>query len=850
MKAAVIGRVAVKVAPDTSSFKTETKKALDRIEKSLRVKIPTTVDMTGARRDALTGVRELNATLKRHAVRIRTEVDRAAMKQTASEIERLRERISPVEVKVKVNTNPLRKLLSFMANIGASAAKFAAAAAAIGGIAAASLSAASNMAALAVSLASIAPAALALPGLLTGIGLGLAAIFLALKDFNKVLPDVKGKLEDLQNAISARFWEQAQAPIREFVDVLLPQFAAGMTGISTSLGRLFGDLATSLKTSLDGAIGPMFARLSESIEIARGGTDALAGVIKNLGLIGADYLPRLSQWFVDITERFNNFLSTAAADGRLKQWIDTALIALQDLGRALGGAFEILAGIGRAAAEAGGSSLAIFANALQRIADVVNGPAFQTMLTGVFRAAHQAMDSIATIAGPALTGFFLALGDVLTKILPIIGEALGTALAAVATALSDIRVQDAIVGLFEALGDAVKELAPYVPEIVRAFADLVKTVVPLIPVLVEIAKYVLPDVIRIIDEVGYVIGGLQRTFKNLVRDAKETWRKLQEGWQSFRDFFTVDWSKTWGDVKRVISEKLQQVKNSVSTFFRETGTQASEKLAALRESFSQKWSEIKTGVSEKVGEIKRSLSDGWTSIKDTASRALGDLVRTIGTKVGEGARSIGELPGKAVAALASFGRELAGKATSAFGEMKTAISTGVGDAARTVGELPGKAVSALGNIGGTLAAAGRSLIDGFIGGIRDKFRAVRETLSSLTSMLPDWKGPAKTDRVILRDAGRLVIDGLVNGMESQYGAVQKTLAGLTRTIGSTTIEAPQLVGPHGGMSAQVQRAMASAEFEGPTVTVNKNLYYTVNGGTGMAEEDLWAASSRARMVGW
>jgi phage-related protein len=835
-KDAVIGRVSVKVWPDTTDFKRDTKKSLERIEKSLYVKLPTKIDMSGAKRDLLLGIRELNALARAHKVRVRTEADTSAMQQTASELEQWRKRISPVKVGVTVDTDPLRKLLGFLANLGASAAKFAAVASAIGGIAALSLSAASNLAAMSASIASIGPALLALPGLLTGVALGLGATVLALKDFNEVFPDVKGKLGELQDAISENFWTRAKAPIREMIDTLLPQLSAGMAGIATNLGNLFGDLASSLRRAFDGALTPMFDKLGESIEIARGATDGLARIIATLGQTGADYLPRLAQWFVDITNAFDGWLSSVAADGRLKGWIDGALLALSDLGRVLGGAVRIVAGIGRAAAEAGGSGLTILADALGRIADVVNGETFQTTLTAVFRAAHDAIERIGTIAGPSLTRFFEALGAVLTEVLPLVGDSLGTALAAIADSLAQIEVREAIVAIFEGVRDAFKEIAPVLPDLVKGIADLVKEIAPLLPQAGELISYLVPIIVlfgkivkkaipplltaieQTVDDIGSIVDAFRR-FGNFITDdvlpiwdeMKENWNAnwddirrifneaktwITDKWTAFKDFFSVDWSKTWDDVKSFFSTTWTGIKDFLST-----------KLGEIKSALGRWFGDLVATTGEKLGTIKGKFSDAWAAVKQKIS------------ELWEGA--------------------------------KRAFSDGVGDVTSKMGELPGKIARAIPNPGGILLDIGKQIVGGLVSGIEASFQKVKDTLGRLTKMLPDWKGPANKDKVLLKGAGQLIIEGLVSGLESRYGDVQRSLAGLTRTVAGTTIPAPELAAPQAGMSGAVARALVGAETVGPTVNVNKSFTYNAAPGSSISsEEDLFAAASRSRMVGW
>lgn len=120
--------------------------------------------------------------------------------------------------------------------------------------------------------------------------------------------------------------------------------------------------------------------------------------------------------------------------------------------------------------------------------------------------------------------------------------------------------------------------------------------------------------------------------------------------------------------------------------------------------------------------------------------------------------------------------------SNAWNNVTSAISSGVSSVLSTIRSLPSKIVSALGNTGRLLWDAGGKIISGFISGIKSGFNKVKDTLSTLTSWLPDWKGPAPRDRVILKNSGRLVIDGFIRGLEQQFPAVRRSLGSLTTAL--------------------------------------------------------------------
>ncbi|MEU5902159.1 hypothetical protein [Streptomyces venezuelae] len=565
----VIGRVSVRVLPDTSDFKEQAKRQLEKIEQQLKITIGTKVDARGAQTGALEAVRDINrhnkttdarkirfyTTIATHGIatavdnarrelqnkannrkvsfevddlkatgKVELQLDQQSADKTKRDIDDWVKRISPVKVDVELNwptgasaavstrlayltrprtvsilpklnnaavakvaaslaalsgirvlNNLFEKFGNILKNLDKSVPVIGSLASAIAGLTGIAIAGTSNLFALAASLAQIGPAAALLPGLFGGFAVGLGVTFAALKDFNKVVPEVKEALSKLQDSISKNFWDKAAQPIREMVDELLPEFTAGVNRTATQLGGFFGGLATSLKGALNPALNQMFVDLSKSIEIATTGTDAFANIIATLGKVGTSYLPSLAQWFVDLSQRFSDFLSRKGENG-IKAEIDEGIAALKDLGGILSNTYGILSGIARAATEAGGTSLSTLNKSLQAIHATVDSEGFQNGLTNVFAAAHAAMQQIATVSGPAVENFFITFGHLLTALLPQVGAIIGQALAAVADALAQPEVFNGVLALFNGIQNAVGALAPAMAPLGQAFGALMEVI--------------------------------------------------------------------------------------------------------------------------------------------------------------------------------------------------------------------------------------------------------------------------------------------------------------------------------------------------------------------------------------
>jgi phage-related protein len=77
--------------------------------------------------------------------------------------------------------------------------------------------------------------------------------------------------------------------------------------------------------------------------------------------------------------------------------------------------------------------------------------------------------------------------------------------------------------------------------------------------------------------------------------------------------------------------------------------------------------------------------------------------------------------------------------------VRTAVSDAIGDVVRTVSGLKGRITGALGNVGSLLYNSGRSLISGFISGIKSMLGSVGSAAKSVVQKARDFFGssPAK-----------------------------------------------------------------------------------------------------------
>ena len=396
----------------------------------------------------------------------------------------------------------IKNLRDFFKDIDKNLPKIALMATGFLNLASAIIAGSSNLFSLSSSLAQMVPALLVLPGLLGGMAFGLTALIVPMLDINKELPEMKKAWEETRKVISKNFWAEAKKPWQEMIHRILPDFKKGLGDTATAMGDLMGLFGRELSKRLtNGPMLRMFADLAKSITISKTAAAGLANIITILGEKGAGVLPRLSKYMADLTNRFSAFLSAADGDGRLDAWIDRGILRMREFGNVIRQSSRILYGLGVAAENAGGSTLKTLGDQLERIANVVNGRAFQVNMTAVFEAAHKAMGKVSEESGPRVYKFFQELAVVLVDILPKAGATLGELLGSIAEAFSQPAFTGGLISLFTNLEKAVRLVTPAFKPLGAALGDMLELIG-------ELATYFAPLL-------STLLTGLSKIFINL-----------------------------------------------------------------------------------------------------------------------------------------------------------------------------------------------------------------------------------------------------------------------------------------------------------------------------------------------
>jgi phage-related protein len=291
----------------------------------------------------------------------------------------------------------------------------------------------------------------------------MAAVPPAAQAFAKSIIALKSPIDALKQSVAQNFFAPLQDQAAATANVYLPLLKARMSELAAPLGGLGAAFVeTARKAVVMGAVSKLFGSTTTAVGILRRAVDPLVTSFANLISSTAPRLPGMAQGFVNVANAIGQWVSKAAASGRVNAIIDAAIATLKDLGGIAVNVGSILGSVFRAAAAGSGSLLGNFKLLTGQVADFLKSAQGMGALQSVFAVLAQLGGALRTSLGAVLPA--------VAKSLQTLGPAIG-ALAGPASQL-------------------IVALAPLLPSLAGIAALLIRQLTPAISVFADfLAKH-------------------------------------------------------------------------------------------------------------------------------------------------------------------------------------------------------------------------------------------------------------------------------------------------------------------------------------------------------------------------
>jgi TP901 family phage tail tape measure protein len=256
-------------------------------------------------------------------------------------------------------------------------------------------------------------------------------------------------------------------------------------------------------------------------------------------------------------------------------------------------------------------------------------------------------------------------------------------------------------------------------------------------------------VIAVIVGLGLIIWGLIKNWDAIAAKTKEVWHAMAN-----------NVTQSLSDIKRDFFNAMNGIKDGASKLWNGIKNNFMASLRDIKSDFVNQWRNISNNFTTYNNNIKNKAISIWNAI--------------IGFFRG--------IPGRVMGALNSLRSSIVSLWNSALSRTKSAITSKWNSIISTIRGIPGRIRSAFGNPGALLTGIGRQIVQGLINGVTGMIGSLRAKFSSITNMIPDWKGPASVDKTLLFNAGKLTMQGYSNGLDKMLPGIKSKLKGLTTKV--------------------------------------------------------------------
>lgn len=380
-------------------------------------------------------------------------------------------------------------------------------------------------------------------------------------------------------------------------------------------------------------------------------------------------------------------------------------------------------------------------------------PVIQSVVSTVVEKVRSAVETAIPVVQSVIETVFGAVQTVAETVWPIVQSVVETAAGVIDTIINDVFpvVRDIVVTAFTEIRDFAEEMWPKVQEIIETVIEIVEAVIdtamtniqtvietvwPIVQTVVEKAMEGIQTVVDKVwpivqDTFETVLGAIQTVVETVTGVVLDVWEKVHD------DLF--QYAETlWDTIKSTIENTLDIIQGILDTV-----------LGVIKGDWELAWDGIKA-----------ILENTWDIIEDIVNLAID----TIKTAIDVGLETI-----KTVV-------------QTAWDAIRDTVSEKVDEVVTLMSEMPDRIVNALGDLSSLLYNIGKDILQGLIDGVKSLIPSLTDVFSGITNSIPDWKGPAVKDKVLLEPAGELIMRGLVSGVERGRGLLERQLMDITSSI--------------------------------------------------------------------
>lgn len=679
------------------------------------------------------------------------------------------------------------------------------------------------------SLGSAAASIIPLVGSMAALGVGAALAVSSFDEIKAAIPRVQQSLDAI-----AQTWQTQAARFGEAwgpaIDNLLAAFSQKLAAydFGTPLGEAFAGITDAFTNVIN---GPAFSGFMQAMTtdlpaavqgLGTGFAGAFSGLLSMLDaaapvakMLGEDF----ARWGTAIADS----LQAANKSGELTKVFEQAresLLAVLDLVGSVGSALGTLFGIG---ADSGNRMLASLTGIVDTFNAWMNTDAGRNKMTAWFLNAETIMASLgpvlastgqmlADLVTPKTIEQFTNLMDIVSQIMPILGELLGVVSAlgifnilgeailtvgeALAPLMGPLKEMATVLGsslqgavaalapLFAAVGaalapviEAVNSIVAVIgPMLIPAFNQISEALTPVIAVIGQVVEVIvgilapiLTGVLMVaIQSVVGVIQGLSDVFMGIVG-------VITGVVQVIVALFTGDFASIgpllagiWDSIVQIFFGALNAIWNFINLMIigRVVGG-IKAAMGAVKGTFTTVWNAVSSFVSGAVRNIQSVITTVFNSVKSFIS-TVWNGIKSFFTTIWSGIKSIFT---SAVNGVKSF-------ISSGFNAVKNTITSIWNAIVGWVRGIPGRI---LGAIQGLAQLAGK--VGGFVSRAKDAIVSrFNDAVSWVRGIPGRILGALGSLGQLLWNAGSSIINGLLNGLKSAWGAVTDFVGGIASWI--------------------------------------------------------------------